>query len=72
MFYKIDPTVATMSFDLALDGFRAGDRIWVRLVGDFQDTFEGEDMWRNSSFEIGSKSFFISPSTVKAKDTAMT
>jgi hypothetical protein len=41
MFYKIDPRLEKMSFDLAADGFRVRDRLWIDLRGDFQAGLNG-------------------------------
>lgn len=75
MFYKIDPKLAQMSFDLAAEGFLVGDRLWVNLRGDFQPTPSGsmaEDTSRNTVFRIGSKTFEASsPVTVRAPETTI-
>jgi hypothetical protein len=73
MFYKLDPTLRKISLDLAPDGFRVGDRLWVQLKGDFQYTWVGEDKWRNTSFEINGREFSTAagPAVVKAKDTIL-
>ena len=56
MFYKIDPKLRTMKFDLAEDGFRAGDRLMVALRGDFQATPLDTDSNQNTTFRFGTKS----------------
>ncbi len=75
MFYKINPRLGEAAVDLAAEGFRAGDRLWVRLVGDFQPAVNGStavDAFKNTSFQIGTKTFEASvPVTVKAKDTTL-
>ena len=77
MFFKINPRVAQMFADLGAEGFLLGDRLWVRLVGDFQISTEGSgavDEWQNTNFQIGTKTFYAPsevPKTVKATDTTL-
>jgi hypothetical protein len=75
MFYKIDPTLRQVFINLGAEGFLAGDRVWVHLKGDFQPTPNGgnsTDTFRNTRFEIGSKSFFANePKTVTAPVTTL-
>jgi hypothetical protein len=75
MFYKINPRLAEAAVDLAAEGFRTGDRLWVRLVGDFQPAVNGStavDEFQNTTFQIGAKTFGASvPTMVKAGDTTL-
>jgi hypothetical protein len=75
MFYKIDPKVREIPFDLGADGFQTGDRLWVWLKGDFQPTPSGSsatDSFKNTEFRTGSRTFDAAvPVTVKARDTTL-
>jgi hypothetical protein len=75
MFYKIDPVRRQVSFDLAADGFRVGDRLWIELTGDFQATHLGSaavDAFSNTTFQLGPRAFNATlPVTLKAKDTLL-
>ena len=51
MFYKINPVHGKVSFDLAADGFRVRDRLWIDLRGDSQKRAWAMQCWK--SIEIG-------------------
>jgi hypothetical protein len=75
MFYKIDPSRRQVPFDLAPDGFRVGDRLWIDLAGDFQATHVGSaavDNFQNTTFRLGAQAFDATvPMTLKARDTLL-
>jgi hypothetical protein len=75
MFYKINPVLGKMSFDLAADGFRVRDRLWIDLRGDFQASISGRsgfDEFQNTTFRLGAATFDATrPMTVKAGDTLL-
>ena len=75
MFYKINPVHGKVSFDLAADGFRVRDRLWIDLRGDFQAGFNGSravDEFQNTTFRLGDSAFDATrPTTVKAGDTLL-
>jgi hypothetical protein len=75
MFYKIDPVRRQVSFDLAADGFRVGDRLWIDLSGDFQATHIGSaavDEFSNTTFRLGPRVFDATlPMTLRARDTLL-
>lgn len=77
MFYKIDPSLRRLKFELADDGFLKGDRISVALAGDFQPTPSGSaatDTFRNTFFRLGNGEEFdasYEASVLKAKSTLL-
>lgn len=73
MFYKIDPSLRQMKFDLGADGFIKGDRLQISLRGDFQPTPSGsaaQDNYQNTFFRLGNGETFdasYAPAKVQAR-----
>ncbi len=83
MFYKINPKLEQVAFDLAPEGFLTGDRLWIDVKGYFRagDTTGPitEDKWQNAAFQflVGSElsKEFDDPASLpvlaKAKSTTL-
>ena len=83
MFYKINPKLSQVAFDLGPEGFLAGDRLWIDVKGDFRAAATtgpaAEDIWQNAKFQflVGSEPTkeFSDPNAfpviVKAKSTVL-